>query len=101
MKKTKLKRGKGGLMAFFAAVVLMVNVAPAVAGGTDWSGIPNWLMLALTIYDKLVSEGEGGGGGIPCWSRARNTQEYFYVDCASCTRVYGQAMGLDSKCTPK
>lgn len=90
-----MKKVKGGLMAFLAACLLTVNVVPAMAGGGDWM-IP----ILVEIFKEIADGGNGEGGDrIPCWSRAKNTQEEFYVDCSSCLRVTGAAKGIGHMCT--
>ena len=94
MKKTKTKKVKGGFVAFLAACLLTVNVAPAMAGGEDW-----WVPFIVEIVMEMARDNGGGADKIPCWSKAGNTNEEFYVDCASCLRVAGKAKGVGYMCT--
>ena len=95
MKKTKTKKVKGGFVAFLAACLLTVNVAPAMAGG-------EWDLLWPLIFElcKELSGESNGSDKILCWSRAKNDNSEFYVDCSTCTRQVGKAKGLANKCTP-
>ena len=94
-----MKRGKGGLMAFLAAGVLMVNVVPAVAESIGWGDVPSWLLLIMTAADKL-DNGEGGGDRIRCYSAGTTEGHARYVDCSTCKSVQGvRDEGSKSKCT--
>ncbi len=106
MKKTKMKRGRGGLIAFLAAGVLMLNVVPARAEEGPWWEpiIPIIPVVWEILRDAIESEpgGTGGGGGsekIPCWSRAKNDPSEFYVDCSTCHRELGVAKGVGHMCS--
>ena len=99
------KSFKKGIAALFASCLLVGNVAPALAAtGGEWL---EWLLkYGPAVYEicKTISDSvEGGGGGgadrISCWSRAKNTTDEFYVDCASCTRQFGEAKGIGITCT--
>lgn len=91
-----MKRGKGGLIAFLAAGVLMVNVAPAMADDNDL--IEKFIRFVLDVSDKIVSG--NGGDKIRCYSAAAGGGSGF-VECSSCSWMPGVSADGDakSKCT--
>lgn len=74
---TKTKKVKGGFVAFLAACLLTVNVAPAMAGG-EWG----WLFPILYEAVKAIAD-DGGGQRIRCYSAASGGGAGF-VECSSC-----------------
>ena len=91
MKKTKTKKVKGGFVAFLAACLLTVNVAPAMAGGENW-----WVPILFEICMEIAKD--KGGDKIPCWSAGTGTEGTFVI-CDPCRAVPGHFEGPRSKCT--
>lgn len=105
MKKTRMKRGKGGLMAFLAAGVLMVNVVP-VRANEGWEWLWPLLPVMYDVVKDLVNgdaEGLSGGGSrterIKCWSAGYQSDGATYVNCSTCTVLPGHYEGPNGKCT--
>lgn len=83
---------------YSAAFVAFSAISVSLAGRSEGK-----VMTPSQISNlEALSEYEGGGDVIPCYSSAKQRYGRSYVDCAGCTRIIDwEGTGTEARCTTR